>query len=562
MKAISGSKSFKVLKFELVKFGFLFILYLILAGLCVNLYAQTFTRTWGTSDDLSAAVGSCATPGVEDVSWYRLNVSGVGVLNSTTKALTAITIKLDNSCDAGSVSMRLIQLRVMSPTGTCAGVYYGDNAGAGADASINLSGTQTLTLITPQSCTNYPNSVNTGNGNVQGVFGAKFGNGTTDTPTNLQTTFNGVNADGDWKFIFSEGTASEPCLKSIALTFGDESIYNAFDATALGETCASAISMCRKAACLSTNGKNNEANSPGAEQVNDVNTTVFNNGNCAWNNANNNDTWVKFQAASTSVTISVSSLDYQLQSIVVTNPTGNGSVCPAFGTGWNYVSCPRDAVYGSIQGATMNHNHTFATTVGQVYYLVVDGTGGIESPFYINIADGTTCTPLPIIIGIMEAKNLCSENVISWTTLSERNNNYFIIEEKVDDSDFIEVGRIRGAGNSSSEISYEFIRSLQELSKLYYYRITQVDYDGKKESFNLIAVKNDCNKENIFYSNNKILTIGFDHVENIIIFDMLGRKLIETSETSIDFNSFASAFYNVVVTSKNGNQTSNKIYKP
>jgi hypothetical protein len=561
MKALQNIKIICALKMKFFKYTFLLILYIILGFICLHANAQTFSRTWGSPEDLTGAVGSCATPGTEDLSWYKLTVAGVGVLNTTSNALTAITFTVDNSCTGTTANMKLVQLRIMAPDGTCAGVYYGDNA-SGLDATASLSGTQTMTLITAQNCTDYPNLARTGTGTNRGIFSAKYGTGAADTPTNLQTSFNGVNANGDWKFIFSEGTGSEPCLKFIGLTFGDVSVFNAVDETSNGETCATAINMCSRAACVSTNGRNNEANSPGADQVADVNTVNFNNGTCAWNNANNNDVWIKFQAASTSMNIDISSLDQSLQSVVVTHPTGDGSTCPTLGTEWNFVSCPRDAIYTSTSGANYNHNHSFSTTIGQYYYFVIDGTGGLESPFYVNIQDGTSCVPLPIVIGQIDAKNFCSENLITWTTLSERNNDYFIIEEKINDTDFTEIARIKGAGNSSSERSYEFVWNIKEFSKNYYYRITQVDYDGKRESFNLISVLNECNKEMIYFSQNLVNISGFNQIQKIEIFDMLGRKIIETTDTTVDINYLSSSFYNVMVTAENGNQMSNKIYKP
>ncbi|MFN5416116.1 MAG: hypothetical protein ACK5B9_03605, partial [Flavobacteriia bacterium] len=374
MKILLTYKSiFKASDLKLVRYFLLLILYIVLSCSFISIYAQTFTKTFSPVEDLTGAVGSCSTPGTENVSWYKLTVSGVGVLNTTSNTLSAITIELDNSCTGSSANLRLLQLRIKSPTGVCLPVYWGDNV-SGNDATTSLSGTQRLTLVTPQFCTQYPNDANTGSGNSNGAYGAHYNNSGVDSPSNLQSTFNGVNANGDWQFIFSEGTVSEPCLKSIGLIFGDVSLHQAIDETSNGNTCATAIiNMCRSSICGTTNGKNNEANSPGADQINDVNTTVFNNGTCAWNNANNNDTWVKFRAASTSMTVTVTGQTNQIQSIVVTNPSGDGSACPTLGTEWNYVSCPRDVIYTTTSGGEASHSHTFATVIGQYYYLVVDG---------------------------------------------------------------------------------------------------------------------------------------------------------------------------------------------
>jgi hypothetical protein len=69
------------------------------------------------------------------------------------------------------------------------------------------------------------------------------------------------------------------------------------------------------------------------------------------------------------------------------------------------------------------------------------------------------------------------ENKISWSTLSEYNNDRFEIERSDDAINFIKIGEIKGKGNSNSINKYEFI----DLNlKNIYYRIKQIDYDGRE----------------------------------------------------------------------------------
>ena len=55
-------------------------------------------------------------------------------------------------------------------------------------------------------------------------------------------------------------------------------------------------------------------------------------------------------------------------------------------------------------------------------------------------------------------------------------------------SDFFEVATVQGGGNSSNELNYELVDDSPKT--LTYYRLTQVDFDGKFETFDIIAVKN------------------------------------------------------------------------
>ena len=67
---------------------------------------------------------------------------------------------------------------------------------------------------------------------------------------------------------------------------------------------------------------------------------------------------------------------------------------------------------------------------------------------------------------------------ISFTTVSETNNDFFTIERSGDGRNFDAIGEIQGAGNSSKEISYTFTDE-KPMPGINYYRIKQTDYDGQ-----------------------------------------------------------------------------------
>lgn len=85
---------------------------------------------------------------------------------------------------------------------------------------------------------------------------------------------------------------------------------------------------------------------------------------------------------------------------------------------------------------------------------------------------------------------------ITWTTASEINNSYFIVEKSKDGVDWVEVIKVSGAGHSVSIIDYFEIDN-DPLIGLSYYRLTQVDFDGKQETFNIIPVENAIKGEGI-----------------------------------------------------------------
>lgn len=87
-------------------------------------------------------------------------------------------------------------------------------------------------------------------------------------------------------------------------------------------------------------------------------------------------------------------------------------------------------------------------------------------------------TILPVEISIFNVSTNLHETKMNFSTASETNNDYFTIERSGDGVAYEAIGEIKGAGNSSKELSYEFTDE-KPLTGLNYYRIKQTDFDGK-----------------------------------------------------------------------------------
>ncbi|MFZ1561217.1 MAG: hypothetical protein WAT37_14895, partial [Saprospiraceae bacterium] len=159
--------------------------------------------------------------------------------------------------------------------------------------------------------------------------------------------------------------------------------------------------------CASTLGKSGSTLMPGSlSGPNGVQFGTIGGATCDWNGANNNDVWIKFTPTSSNVCISISGLDFNLQSVIVTDANADGDNDPCTYTGafpnpagndprWTLVSCPNNAIYSGTSGTQLNQQHCFTAVVGKSYYLVVDGTGGIESPFFIQGVSGLPDIDIP-----------------------------------------------------------------------------------------------------------------------------------------------------------------------
>ncbi len=140
----------------------------------------------------------------------------------------------------------------------------------------------------------------------------------------------------------------------------------------------------------------------------------------------------------------------------------------------------------------------------------VSATTNDNNQSEIELTAAGTNKVLPVSLLSFDA--ICMDNTVllKWKTASEKNNDYFIIERSNDGIGFEEIGTIQGAGNSNAIKNYDLIDA-NNSNTLVYYRLTQVDFDGKYMVFDIIS--SDCsNSKPISFKyvnpvNNKQLTI-------------------------------------------------------
>lgn len=110
-----------------------------------------------------------------------------------------------------------------------------------------------------------------------------------------------------------------------------------------------------------------------------------------------------------------------------------------------------------------------------------------SNPYTITRSGFTSFSPFAVtmLMAILPAsaldvvgRNNGNENLINWSTTSEQNTAYYAVEASLNGIEFKEAGRVLAAGNSNSLSNYNFVdREINQQS--YYYRIKQVDADGK-----------------------------------------------------------------------------------
>ena len=100
---------------------------------------------------------------------------------------------------------------------------------------------------------------------------------------------------------------------------------------------------------------------------------------------------------------------------------------------------------------------------------------------------GPCSTPLPV--ELISFDGIAYEKYIRifWSTASEKNNDYFIIEKSLDAESYAELGKIKGSGNSNSRLDYAF-RDYYPSKGFNFYRLKQFDYDGKVKTYGPVEV--------------------------------------------------------------------------
>ncbi|HLO55293.1 MAG TPA: T9SS type A sorting domain-containing protein [Saprospiraceae bacterium] len=97
--------------------------------------------------------------------------------------------------------------------------------------------------------------------------------------------------------------------------------------------------------------------------------------------------------------------------------------------------------------------------------------------------------PLPVDWISFNGKSLKGNTHLDWSTASEMNNEGYMIQVSTEKSPWETIGFVKGKGNTSAISYYNFVhRNVPQ--ELLYYKLIQVDYDGRTNESKIISIDN------------------------------------------------------------------------
>lgn len=208
-----------------------------------------------------------------------------------------------------------------------------------------------------------------------------------------------------------------------------------------------------------------------------------------------------------------------------------------------------------------SHSPSIPTTAGVYTPTRIGGTGPDENYVtkYCNV-------PLPVSLLAFEGHRVGETIVLNWTTASETNSDYFIVEKSTDGVTFYPIGKVKAAGNTTEMVNYSLVDENPSIGTNYY-RLNEFDFDATHHYSKTISVNVNLdfvispNPGDGLYNLESVLTS--DAVIQLNVYSGPGQEIISISESKpkgicnmqLDLRAKADGMYILKITSGGQVQT-------
>ncbi|XOV66494.1 MAG: T9SS type A sorting domain-containing protein [Fluviicola sp.] len=240
-----------------------------------------------------------------------------------------------------------------------------------------------------------------------------------------------------------------------------------------------------------------------------------------------------------------SDIDYAIWGPYADLPTAIAT-CDAHGV-------PQDCSYST---AAVEQANVTGVNPGEVYVLLVTNFASTVQTITVDEAASNTAStdcsivPLPIELVDFGGSSLGSSVQLNWSTISERDNDFFIAERSSDGHHWTSFAMIDGAGNSNTLRNYEVIdQNPHEATS--YYRLKQFDFDGSVTTSSVISVSRNAGADVKVYPNpakDQLKIKASENINRVDIVSVSGAivksvELFNTSETTVNVSDVTNGVY-------------------
>jgi hypothetical protein len=233
--------------------------------------------------------------------------------------------------------------------------------------------------------------------------------------------------------------------------------------------------------------------------------------------------------------------------IAKTNPNSGSGIDFVFN--WN-----SGETVGSMTIPSLFHygtnwaKQTDGTVSGTSTSFSYTGYTGSFSPF--SVMDGGSTLPVTWLGFTVQKQN--NTSLLKWSTATEQNSDKFIVQHSSNGASWNVIGAKAAAGNSSSIKEYSFIHT-SPAAGMNYYRLLQLDKDGKESYSQVLSVNFDmAAKQVVIYPNpviNGRLNIRLAKPASIRIFNSTGLPVMQFQMTAgehpLNVSHLAKGIYNI-----------------
>lgn len=192
--------------------------------------------------------------------------------------------------------------------------------------------------------------------------------------------------------------------------------------------------------------------------------------------------------------------------------------------------------------------------VFNVWSPIVDSVANVKGSFAQGLPfriKGTAFGPIiPVELSSFSASVNNNKVLLNWTTSTETNNFGFIIERKINGSDFKEIAFVPGSGSTTSIKNYSFTDESVS-SGIHCYRLKQKDFDGSIKYSNEVEIEINLPAQFSLLQNypnpfNPSTGIKFSLAQSatvlLNVYNVLGQKVAELVNKNLEKGKYEISF--------------------